>query len=257
MKKLRTKGRSLALISCALIISGAALLTATPATASAPKVQNTGAAPAQSKIVKKNNLPGGFVYLDEVIPTAQYEIRYYSENNFTGARVDGYKAPLAIFSQTAASALKKVSDDLERKGYILRVYDAYRPQKAVNDFISWSQDTSDIKMKQQYYPKLDKRNLFKLGFISKKSGHSRGSTIDLTLADKKTGALVDMGSPYDFFGEISYYNTTLVNSTQHANRKILKDAMSKQGFEPYSKEWWHFTLIKEPYPKKYFNFNVE
>ncbi|KHL97290.1 peptidase M15 [Paenibacillus sp. IHB B 3415] len=202
-------------------------------------------------------MPGGFVYLDEVIPTAQYEIRYYSENNFTGTRVDGYKAPLAIFSRTAANALKKVSDDLDGKGYILRIYDAYRPQKAVNHFVRWSQDAADIKMKQQYYPKLDKRNLFKLGFISKKSGHSRGSTIDLTLADKKTGALVDMGSPYDFFGEISYYNTTLVNSTQHANRKVLKDAMSKQGFKPYTKEWWHFTLIKEPYPQQYFNFNVE
>ncbi|AIQ41407.1 peptidase M15 [Paenibacillus sp. FSL R5-0912] len=202
-------------------------------------------------------MPGGFVYLDEVIPKAQYEIRYYSENNFTGTRVDGYKAPLAIFSRTAANALKKVSDDLDGKGYILRIYDAYRPQKAVNHFVRWSQDAADIKMKQQYYPKLDKRNLFKLGFISKKSGHSRGSTIDLTLADKKTGALVDMGSPYDFFGEISYYNTTLVNSTQHANRKVLKDAMSKQGFKPYTKEWWHFTLIKEPYPRQYFNFNVE
>ncbi|OMF27003.1 peptidase M15 [Paenibacillus sp. FSL H8-0259] len=202
-------------------------------------------------------MPGGFVYLDEVIPTAQYEIRYYSENNFTGTRVDGYKAPLAIFSRTAASALKKVSEDLAGKGYILRIYDAYRPQQAVNHFVRWSQDAADIKMKQQYYPKLDKRNLFKLGFISKKSGHSRGSTIDLTLADKKTGALVDMGSPYDFFGEISYYNTTLVNSTQHANRKVLKDAMSKQGFKPYTKEWWHFTLIKEPYPQQYFNFNVE
>lgn len=257
--KLRNTGRKLGLVSCALILGGATLLTATAtaATAAAPKLQNTAAAPAQSKVEKKHNLPGGFVYLDEVIPTAQYEIRYYSENNFTGTRVDGYKAPLAIFSRTASSALKKVSEDLAGKGYILRIYDAYRPQQAVNHFVRWSQDAADIKMKQQYYPKLDKRNLFKLGFISKKSGHSRGSTIDLTLADKKTGALVDMGSPYDFFGEISYYNTTLVNSTQHANRKVLKDAMSKQGFKPYTKEWWHFTLIKEPYPQQYFNFNVE
>ncbi|MNE68068.1 D-alanyl-D-alanine dipeptidase [compost metagenome] len=123
--------------------------------------------------------------------------------------------------------------------------------------MEWSQDSTDTKNKQLYYPRLDKRNLFKLGFIAKKSGHSRGSTIDLTLADKKTGALVDMGSPYDFFGEISYYNTQLVSKTQHQNRKILKDAMAKQGFKPYSKEWWHFTLINEPYPSLYFNFNVE
>lgn len=260
LNKLKAAGRSLVLISCTLILGGAALLTpgaGAAATAASPAVQIAGTAAASNQAVKKNNLPGGFVYLDEVIPTAQYEIRYYSENNFTGARVDGYKAPLAIFSRTAATALKKVSDDLERKGYILRIYDAYRPQKAVNNFVRWSQDASDTKMKQQYYPKLDKRNLFKLGFISKKSGHSRGSTIDLTLADRKTGALVDMGSPYDFFGEISYYNTTLVSTAQHANRKILKDAMSKQGFKPYEKEWWHFTLIKEPYPQQYFNFNVE
>lgn len=259
MKKLHMAGRRLALISCALILGGTVLLVpkAGAKFTAVPQIQNTSAAPAQSPVVKKNSLPGGFVYLDEVIPTAQYEIRYYSENNFTGTRVDGYKAPLAIFSRTAAAALKKVSEDLEQKGYILRIYDAYRPQQAVNHFVRWSQDAADLKMKPQYYPKLDKRNLFKLGFIAKKSGHSRGSTIDLTLAQKSTGKLVDMGSPYDFFGEISYYNTTLISSTQHANRKILKDAMTKHGFKPYAKEWWHFTLIKEPYPKQYFNFKVE
>lgn len=255
MKRLRTTGRRLMTFSCALILSGTVLFTT--AAAAAPAQQTVSAASAQTKVEKANKLPGGFVYLDEIIPSAQYEIRYYSDNNFIGTRIDGYKAPLAIFTRTAAAALKKVSDDLEGKGYILRIYDAYRPQQAVNHFVRWSQDASDIKMKQQYYPKLDKRNLFKLGFIAKKSGHSRGSTIDLTLAYKKTGALVDMGSPFDFFGEISYYNTTLVSSTQHANRKILKDAMSKQGFKPYAKEWWHFTLIKEPYPQKYFNFIVE
>ncbi|WP_203457061.1 M15 family metallopeptidase [Paenibacillus tepidiphilus] len=215
------------------------------------------AAAQEAKAVKKNNLPQGFVYLDEVIPSAQFEIRYYTSNNFVGARIDGYKAPLAIFSRQAAAALKKVSDDLAQKGYILHIYDAYRPQKAVNHFLRWSQDTADVKMKSQYYPKLDKRNLFKLGFIAKKSGHSRGSTVDLTLADKKTGAVIDMGSPFDFFGEISYYNTPLVSAKQHANRKVLKDAMEKRGFKYYSKEWWHFTLRAEPYPSTYFNFDVE
>lgn len=211
----------------------------------------------QMQLEKKNQLPQGFVYLDEVIPTAQYEIRYFGDNNFVGKRIDGYKAPLAIFSRTAATALKKVSEDLESKGYILKIYDAYRPQTAVNHFVSWSGINSDIKMKQQYYPRLDKRNLFKLGFIAKKSGHSRGSTVDLTIVNKETGAEVDMGSPYDFFGDVSYYDTSLINKTQKANRAILNNAMVKQGFKPYSKEWWHFTLIKEPYPKQYFNFNVE
>lgn len=121
----------------------------------------------QMKMEKKNHLPQGFVYLDEVIPTAEFEIRYYGDNNFVGKRIDGYKAPLAIFSRTAATALKAVSDDLANKGYILKVYDAYRPQTAVNHFVRWSQNAVDIKMKQQYYPRLDKRNLFKLGFIAK------------------------------------------------------------------------------------------
>ncbi|WP_379148577.1 M15 family metallopeptidase [Paenibacillus sp. sgz500992] len=256
MKQHRT-GKRLTAIMLLLILGMTSGNTESYATAASESGQKAGASAQQVSTQKKKNLPNGFVYLDEIIPTAQYEIRYYSDNNFTGTRVDGYKAPLAIFSKTAAAALKKVSDDLERKGYILRIYDAYRPQKAVNHFVRWSQDAGDIKMKLQYYPKLDKQNLFKLGFIAKKSGHSRGSTIDLSLADKKTGALVDMGSPYDFFGEISYYNTSLVSAKQHANRKLLKDAMAKHGFKPYSKEWWHFTLIKEPFPKQYFTFNVE
>ncbi|WNS46881.1 M15 family metallopeptidase [Paenibacillus sp. MMS20-IR301] len=259
--KLQVTVRRFILISCTLIVSAGLVLTAVPpqVTAAAGAAQQSTTAATQNKLKtpKKNNLPSGFVYLDEVIPSAQYEIRYFSQNNFTGTRVDGYNAPLAIFSKTAATALKKVSDELESKGYILRIYDAYRPQQAVNHFVRWSQDAADLKTKAAYYPKLDKRNLFKLGFIAKKSGHSRGSTIDLTLAYQKTGELVDMGSPYDFFGEISYYNTTLINSTQHANRKLLKDVMSKHGFKPYSKEWWHFTLIKEPYPQQYFNFKVE
>lgn len=209
------------------------------------------------QLKKSNNLPQGFVYLDEVIPTAQYEIRYYGDNNFVGKRIDGYRAPLAIFSRTAATALKKVSDDLARKGYILKIYDAYRPQMAVNHFVKWSGIATDTKMKQQYYPLLNKRNLFKLGFIARKSGHSRGSTVDLSIIHKDTGVEVDMGSPFDFFGDISYYNTSLITKTQKANRAILKEAMVKHGFKPYSKEWWHFTLIKEPYPKQYFNFKVE
>ncbi|WP_405112569.1 M15 family metallopeptidase [Paenibacillus sp. FSL K6-1217] len=255
MNKLRYTGTRLGVLLSAFFVSGAVLLGAGTTAAAAPVTPETPF--TSSTVVKKNNLPGGFVYLDEVIPSAQYEIRYYSENNFTGTKVDGYKAPLAIFTKTAAAALKKVSEDLEQKGYILRIYDAYSPQQAVNHFVRWSQDAADLKMKPQYYPKLDKRNLFKLGFIAKKSGHSRGSTIDLTLAHRSTGKLVDMGSPYDFFGEISYYNTTLISSTQHESRKLLKDAMTKQGFKPYVKEWWHFTLIKEPYPKQYFNFPVE
>lgn len=257
MRKQHGAGSRLTAIPLLIILGMSSVSAGSSASAADVTGLQATSSAQQAVIPKKDNLPKGFVYLNEVIQGAQYEIRYYSANNFTGTRIDGYQAPLAIFSEKAASALKKVSEDMERKGYFLRIYDAYRPQKAVNHFIRWSQDSKDIKMKQQYYPKLDKRNLFKLGFIAKKSGHSRGSTIDLTLADKKTGALVDMGSPYDFFGAISYYNTTLVNARQHANRKLLKDAMEKHGFKPYSKEWWHFTLIHEPFPNQYFTFDVE
>jgi len=238
------------LVSITVTITGIGFLAGPGTTIHAEGTHDKG-------IVKKYPFPKGFVYLDEVIPSAYYDIRYYGENNFVGARIDGYKAPFAILTSQAATALKAVSTELARKGYSLKIHDAYRPQKAVSHFVRWSQDASDVKTKKEYYPKLDKRNLFKLGFIATKSGHSRGSTVDLTLVYTKTGKEVDMGSPLDFFGDISYYNTSLITKAQKANRKLLKDAMVKQGFKPYSKEWWHFTLIKEPYPNQYFNFNVE
>ncbi len=211
----------------------------------------------QDMIVKKNNLPKGFVYIDDMIPSVHLDIRYYGEYNFVGQHIDGYKAPLAIMSLKGVTALKKVSDELEKKGYLLLIYDAYRPQKGVNDFVRWSKDAKDTKMKIEFYPLLDKRNLFKLGFISSKSGHTRGSTIDLSLVHKSTGKVVDMGSPFDFFGDISNHGTKLINKQQTGNRNVLKNAMVKYGFKPYSKEWWHYTLINEPFPKQYFNFDVE
>ncbi|MFD1774670.1 M15 family metallopeptidase [Paenibacillus rhizophilus] len=207
--------------------------------------------------IKQYPFPIGFVYVDEVIPNARFDIRYYGENNFAGRRIAGYNAPYAILTKQAAKALKAVSDELEPKGYAIKIYDAYRPQKAVNDFIKWSKDGGDIKMKRQYYPRLDKKNLFKLGFIATKSGHSRGSTVDLTLVSIKTGKLVDMGGPHDFFGSLSYYDSPQITEAQQANRRLLKEVMNKHGFKGYSKEWWHFTLIKEPFPERYFDFDVE
>jgi D-alanyl-D-alanine dipeptidase len=206
---------------------------------------------------KKNDLPKGFVYIDDIIPSAQYDIRYYGEHNFVGTGIDGYKAPFAIMSREGAVALKKVSDALDKKGYTLMIYDAYRPQKAVNHFIAWSKDAKDVKTKEEFYPKLNKRNLFKLGYISSKSGHSRGSTIDLTLIHQSSGELVDMGGPYDFFGDISHHGTKLITKQQTSNRNLLKNMMVKYGFKAYSKEWWHYTLAKEPYPKTYYNFDVQ
>ncbi|WP_211246666.1 M15 family metallopeptidase [Cohnella pontilimi] len=218
-------------------------------------VANAGA--AEEQFTKKRQLPKGFVYLDEVMPTAEFDIRYYSEYNFAGTRIDGYWAPLPIMTVETAKALKKVNDELEKKGYHLKVYDAYRPQKAVDHFIRWSQDAGDTKMKKTFYPNVDKRNLFKLGYLAKKSGHSRGSTVDLTIVETKSGKELDMGSPFDLLDEISSHGTKRISAEQKANRDLLKNVMIKHGFKSYSKEWWHYTLQKEPFPAKYFNFDVQ
>lgn len=204
-----------------------------------------------------SHMTEGFIHVHELIPTVQYDIRYYGENNFMGVRVDGYKAPTAILTYEAAEALKSVSDDLEQQGYYIKIFDAYRPQKAVKHFIRWANDPGDIKMKQIFYPDLDKKDLFKCGYLAKRSAHSRGSTVDLTLLEKKTGKELDMGSRYDFLGEISHHGTRLISPKQTANRNILKDAMLRHGFRYYYKEWWHYTLENEPYPDQYFDFDVE
>lgn len=194
--------------------------------------------------------------MDQVIPTAQYDIRYNSENNFVGTRIDGYKTSTAILTNPAAQALKAVSQELELQGYYLKIFDGYRPQKATNHFIRWAQAEDDTKMKSQYYPNVNKRDLFNLGYIAKKSAHSRGSAVDLTLVYKETGIELDLGSSYDFLDKISAHGTPLITTEQAVNRKILQNAMQKHGFRSYVKEWWHYVFIKEPYPNQYFNFDV-
>lgn len=214
-------------------------------------------APEKPRLPETSQLPAGFVYVNQVIPNVLLDIRYYSENNFVGTRIDGYNAPTAILTNKAATALQAVNEDLGKQGYGLKIFDAYRPQKAVNHFIRWAQDVNDTKMKSQYYPNVDKADLFNLGYIAEKSGHTRGSTVDLTIVDKETGQEVDMGSIEDLLDPISSFDTTLITSDQAANRQILKNAMQNHGFKPYTREWWHYTLIKEPYPNRYFNFDVK
>ena len=213
--------------------------------------------PQPPSVAKQRNLPEGFVYLDETIPDALFDIRYASDYNFVGAVIDGYNAPLAILSEPASEALKAVNEELKESGRVLLVYDAYRPVKAVDHFKRWAQDSEAIAMKDVFYPNVDKSQVFKLGYVASKSGHSRGSTVDLTLADMVTGVPEDMGSPYDFFGDISSHGTKEITAEQTANRELLKKTMVKHGFRPYNKEWWHYTLNDEPYPKKYFDFDVE
>ena len=173
-----------------------------------------------------------------------------------GARIDGYEEPVALLTKEAAAALKEVSDDVIAQGYRLKIYDAYRPQKAVDHFVRWAEDTSNVKMKEYFYPDLEKDVLFPLGYIAEHSGHSRGSTVDLTLFDMKTEKEADMGGTFDFFGELSHPDYKDITDEQYANRMILREAMLRHGFKPLDEEWWHFTLENEPYPDTYFTFPV-
>lgn len=206
---------------------------------------------------QENLLPKGFVYLDEVIPDIILEVRYAGNNNFLGTPVSGYKKEKVILSIPAAQALKKVQEELKSRGYCIKAFDGYRPQRAVNHFISWAKVKEDTLQKKQYYPDIDKKDLFHLGYISTRSGHSRGSTIDLTIVDYNTGKEVDMGGPYDFFGERSHHNFPNISEEQRNNRALLKRIMAKHGFAPYAQEWWHYTYQPEPYPDTYFDFEVE
>ncbi len=222
--------------------------------------------------------PSGFVHLEEAVPDAILEIRYYSTYNFVGVRIDGYERPAALLTVEAAKALKAVSDDVKNHGYRLKIYDAYRPQCAVIHFMKWAKDTSDTRMKQYFYPNLDKSLLFPQGYIAERSGHSRGSTVDLTLFDIAKETDVDMGGTFDWFGKESHpdwcgnpetgeytgeFNGDArptdgkIKETQFRNRMLLRQAMIRHGFRPIMKEWWHFTLVNEPYPNTYFTHPVK
>ncbi len=213
------------------------------------------ASAAQS--VSPENDASGFVSLAEAVPDVILEVRYYSTYNFVGDRIDGYEDPCALLTKEAAQALQGAAADAAQQGYRLKVYDAYRPQTAVDNFVAWAEDTDDTRMKAYFYPELDKSVLFDQGYIAAKSGHSRGSTLDLTLFDMDTGKELDMGGTFDYFGELSHpdYVGDLTRE-QIDNRNTLRDIMVDNGFKPLDTEWWHFTLADEPYPDTYFTFPV-
>jgi len=205
----------------------------------------------------QNQLPENFVDVKELIPDIALEIRYASSHNFVGKPIHGYKHPKAILTKPAALALYEVQQELENVGYCLKIFDAYRPQRAVNHFMEWAKIESDTLMKGEFYPDLKKKDLFNLGYIATKSGHSRGGTLDLTLIDANTGEELNMGGTYDFFGEISHHDTSQITPTQKQNRDLLKRTMSRHGFRSYPQEWWHYTFRMEPYPETYFDFEVK
>ncbi len=202
-------------------------------------------------------LPDGFVYLDEAIPDLVVDLRYATGDNFVGRSVDGYQHTHAILSAPAATALAEVQDRLRTFGLGLKVFDAYRPQRAVDHFVRWGKALDDQRTKPDYYPDVAKEALFEEGYIASRSSHSRGSTVDVTIVYReKAGSMpaLDMGSRFDFFGSLSWPESPEVTAQQRANRALLRSLMTASGFAPYAQEWWHFTLRDEPYPDSYFDF---
>ena len=202
-------------------------------------------------------LPTGFVYARDVINDLDIELRYFSVNNFVGDTIEGYHSNKLIITKETADKLMLVQEELQSQNLCLKVYDGYRPQRAVNHFIRWARDLNDTINKSQFYPDVAKANLFKEEYIASRSGHSRGSTLDLTIINVITGEPLDMGSPYDFFGQQSWVDYQSISETQKMNRQLLQIVMLKHGFRNYPKEWWHFTLRGEPFPETYFDFVVE
>ena len=203
-----------------------------------------------------NNLEAGFVYLKDIDDSIVVNLKYYSSENFTGQFVEGYHSNNAILTKESALALSKAQDDFNKLGYSLILYDAYRPQRAVNFFVQWSKNLNDTINKRVYYPNIKKSELFELGYIAYKSGHSRGSTVDVSLVEISTNKVLDMGTVFDYFGVESHTFFDDISEKQKSNRLILYEIMSNNGFKNYSKEWWHFTLKNEPY-QKYFDFLIK
>jgi D-alanyl-D-alanine dipeptidase len=227
--------------SAARIISTAALvpllLTGAPAGAQAPP-------------------PAPFVDAATVVEGLVVDMRYFGDNNFVGARIDGYERPRCLLTAPAANALARIQRDLGSRGLGLKVFDCYRPVRAVAHFIRWAQNIHDQKRKAEFYPDLDKRDLFKLGYLAARSGHSRGSTVDLTLVRRADNVDLEMGTVYDFSGRQSWVADKSVSAEAQKNRALFAGAMTRGGFRPYHKEWWHFTLANEPFPDTYFDVPV-
>lgn len=200
-------------------------------------------------------LPDGFTYVKD--PRITLEMNYFGSDNFIGRPINGYRNKVCILTEQAAKALIAVMDELEKThpGYTLKIFDTYRPHRAVENFLSWAEDPNDIIGKNKYYPDLTKAEIFEQRYIFPRSSHSRGSTVDLTILDSN-GVELDMGTEFDFFGSASHTASPLVSEQAHINRQLLFKLMDKHGFENLPQEWWHYTLRNEPFPDQYFDFEV-
>jgi D-alanyl-D-alanine dipeptidase len=214
---------------------------------------------ATSSKTISTELPRGFVYLTDFLPDIQLDLRYTGTNNFIGRRIDGYVEPRAILTRQATEAVSQVLSVLRERGLGLKVFDTYRPQRAVDQFVRWTSDTDDKATKVQYYPDVDKGLLIESGYIAAQSSHSRGSTLDLTIVSMNSDVPVelDMGTPFDYFGPESWPESDAVTAVQRTHRMLLKGLMGDHGFKPLKEEWWHFTLGDEPFPDTYFDFPIE
>ena len=200
-------------------------------------------------------LPDGFVYLDEAVPGVYWDAKYASQDNFTGAVVDGYKSNRVACSKEMAKALSKARDLAEEKGLSLLIWDAARPQRAVDRFVQWSQEPEDGKTRKEHYPNLKKTQLFQEGYIARRSGHTRGAAVDLTLLDAD-GTTLDMGGAFDLMDEKSHHGAKGLTKLQTRNRNLLKSLMAAVGLTSYESEWWHYALADEPFPGEYFDFVI-
>lgn len=201
-------------------------------------------------------LPEGFVYLDEAIEGVLWDAKYSTEDNFIGSVVDGYQSNRIACAKKMIPALIEARDLAQEKGYQLLIWDAARPQRAVDHFVSWAAEPEDGKSKEQHYPNIKKAQLFQKGYVAKRSGHSRGAAVDLTLVDAETGEAIDMGGAFDLMDKRSHHGAKGLTKQQTANRNALKSIMKQSGFSPYSNEWWHYTLNNEPFPGQYFDFVI-
>ena len=198
----------------------------------------------------------GFVFLDEVLAGVRWDAKYATWDNFTGTPVDGYEVNRVVGSAAMALALLDAQARAEALGFGLLLWDGYRPQRAVDRFLKWSEEPEDGRTKQCFYPNIDRAGMFANGYVAERSGHSRGSAVDLTLFRLDTGELAPMGGRHDLMDERSHHGARGVSRVEARNRQTLCSVMEQRGFKRYESEWWHYSLKDEPHPDTYFDFPI-